>query len=164
MPVETGAQAPQFTLEDAHQGQPHSLADALGRGPVVLGIYKSSCQASKTAFPFLERIYQQYPKDRLSVWGVSQDSPNVTRSFARRYGITFPMLVDSEDYAVSRAYDILATPTIVLIDRDGRIVWQGMGFQKPAMDELSAQIADLLGVAPADVTSGTEDVPPWVPG
>ncbi|MDI3340237.1 MAG: TlpA disulfide reductase family protein [Sphaerobacter sp.] len=164
MPLEIGARAPEFTLPDAAEGRMHSLAEALRSGPVLIAIYKSSCQASKTAFPFLEKIYQRYPKDRLTVWGIAQDSPNVTRSFARRYGITFPLLIDQDDYATSRAYDILATPTIFLIHQDGEIVWQGMGFQKGAMADLSAQVAKLLDVPPEDITAGTDDVPPWVPG
>lgn len=164
MPVETGALAPHFTLTDATEGQTYRLAEALRRGPVLLGIYKASCQASKTVFPFLERIYQRYPPDHLTVWGIAQDSPNVSRSFIRRYGVTFPVLVDVDDYAVSRAYDIMATPTVFLIDSNGDVVWQGMGFQKPAMDELSAKVAELLGIEPIDITAGTDDVPFWVPG
>ncbi len=164
MPVDTGTKAPTFALNDAENEEPHDLADALKRGPVLLGIYKSSCQASKTAFPFLEKIHQAYPDGELTVWGIAQDSPNVTRSFIRRVGVSFPILVDDNDYAVSRAYDIMATPTIYLIDRSGMVVWQGMGFQKPAMDELSAKVAELLGTTPLDLTSGTDDVPSWVPG
>lgn len=164
MPVETGARAPEFTLSDAAEGQSVRLSDALARGPVLLGIYKSSCQASKTAFPFLERIFQGYPSDRLTVWGISQDSPNVTRSFARRYGITFPLLVDEDNYATSRAYDIIATPTVYLIDQSGEILWQATGFQKPGIEELNTKLAALLGVDPIDITAGTDDVPPWVPG
>jgi peroxiredoxin len=164
MPVEAGAKAPTFVLTDAENGQTYDLAEALEHGPVLIGIYKSSCQASKTAFPFLEKIHQGYPSGEITVWGVAQDSPNVTRSFARRTGVTFPMLIDDNDYEVSRAYDIMATPTIFLIDRTGDVVWQAMGFQKPAMDELSQKIAELLGTSPLDLTSGTDDVPGWVPG
>ncbi len=164
MPVEIGSNAPVFSLKDADDAQTYALNDALGRGPVLIGIYKSSCQASKTMFPFLEKIHNAYQNDEITVWGIAQDSPNVTRSFARRTGVTFPMLIDDDDYAVSRAYDIIATPTIFLIDRDGTIVWQVMGFQKPAMDDLSAKVAELLGGTPLDLTSGTEDVPGWVPG
>ena len=164
MPVEVGAKAPTFALKDATDEQMHDLSDALQSGPVLLGIYKSSCQASKTAFPFLEKIHAAYPDGEITIWGISQDTPNVTRSFTRRTGVTFPMLVDDNDYEVSRAYDIIATPTIFLIDRDGSVVWQGMGFQKPAVDELSAKIAGLLGTSPIDLTSDTDDVPSWVPG
>jgi peroxiredoxin len=162
LPLESGAPAPLFTLNDAKVGQPYRLAEALQRGPVLFGIYKSSCEASKTAFPFLEKIGQAYPE--LIVWGIAQDSPNVTRSFIRRTGVTFPMLIDDDDYAVSRAYDIVATPTLLLIDRSGAIVWQRMGFQKASIVELSARIAELLGVVPIDVLAGSDQVPAWVPG
>jgi len=94
MPVEVGMKAPAFVLLDAVEGERHSLEEALQRGPVVLAIYKASCQASKTAMPFLERIFEAYPAERLTVWGVAQDSANVTRSFIRRYGISFPVLLD----------------------------------------------------------------------
>src|SRR5690606_4725000 len=101
MPLEPGARAPLFTLSDAAEGREYSLSEALTQGPVLISIYKSSCQASKTTFPFLERIFQAYPQDRLTVWGVAQDSPNVSRSFARRTGVTFPILIDQDDYATS---------------------------------------------------------------
>lgn len=164
MPVEVGMKAPSFVLLDAVEGERHSLGEALRRGPVVLAIYKASCQASKTAMPFLERIFEAYPAERLTVWGVAQDSANVTRSFVRRYGISFPVLLDEDDYAVSRAFDIPETPTISLIDRDGTVLWQASGFQKQAMAELSRRVAELLGVEPVDVVAGTDDVPDWVPG
>ncbi len=164
MPIEDGASAPIFTLKDATDENKYDLAEALEHGPALLGIYKSSCQASKTAFPFLEKIHQAYSDGEITVWGIAQDTPNVTRSFARRAGVTFPMLVDKNDYEVSRAFDIMATPTIYLIDTSGTVVWQGMGFQKPAMDELSKKVAELLGTSPLDLTSGTDDVPGWVPG
>ena len=164
MPVDTGTSAPTFSLRDADESQTYSLTDALGHGPVLIGIYKSSCQASKTMFPFLEKIHNGYSNGEITVWGIAQDSPNVTRSFARRAEVTFPMLIDDDDYAVSRAYDIFATPTVYLIDRDGTIVWQVMGFQMPAMDELSAKIAEIVGGSPLDLTSGAEGVPAWVPG
>jgi peroxiredoxin len=160
--LDVGSAAPGFTLNDAAEDRPHSLSEALQHGPLLIGIYKSSCEASKTAFPFLEKLRQAYPG--LTIWGVAQDSPNVTRSFARRTGVTFPILIDDNDYAVSRAYAIVATPTLFLIDRSGSIIWQRMGFQKTSMSELNAVIADLLGVPPVDILAGSEAVPAWVPG
>ncbi|HVX31155.1 MAG TPA: TlpA disulfide reductase family protein [Nitrolancea sp.] len=162
VPLDVGFPAPLFTLNDADGDRPYSLSEALERGPVLIGIYKSSCEASKTAFPFLEKLHQAYPA--LTVWGVAQDSPNVTRSFTRRTGVTFPMLIDDNDYAVSRAYAIQATPSLFLLDGAGTVVWHRMGFQKTSMSELSQVIADLLGVAPVDILAGSENVPTWVPG
>src|SRR6185437_7011561 len=81
MPVDAGTAAPTFALKDANEGQPYDLSQALRRGPVLLAIYKSSCQASKTAFPFLQKILEAYSSDQITVWGIAQDSPNITKSF-----------------------------------------------------------------------------------
>ena len=160
--IDVGSTAPAFTLNDAAENLPHHMSKALERGPLLIGIYKSSCEASKTTFPFMEKLHQAYPA--LTIWGIAQDSPNVTRSFTRRTGVSFPMLIDDNNYAVSRAYDIVATPTLFLIDRSGVVLWQRMGFQKASIHELSTVIADLLGVPPVDILAGSEAVPAWVPG
>ncbi len=163
--IEAGAVAPglDVQLPDA-QGEPRVMADALASGPVLVGIYKCSCQASKTMFPFLERLHQQY-QGQLSVFGVSQDSPNVTRSFARRLGLTFPILVEGPDYPVSNAFSIAATPTVYLIRPDGTVAFTTMGFFKGPVNELGDAVAAELGEDPKPlVTDADAGVPVFVPG
>jgi peroxiredoxin len=164
MTIEIGSKAPNIALNDAAEDKPFDLSEALGRGPVIVGIYKSSCEASKTMFRALELLRQAYPAEKLTIWGVAQDSPNVTRSFIRRIGISFPMLVEGDQYPVSQEYAIEATPTVFLIDGDGNVVWESMGFQKAAFEELNAKVAECLGTAPADLPAEIEDLPGWVPG
>jgi peroxiredoxin len=166
MTVEQGARAPiaETPFEDA-EGNRHDLRALLERGPLLLGIYKSSCASSKQMFPMLERLYERYGGDGLTVLGVSQDSPNITRSFARRYGLTFPLLVEGEDYPISRAFDIMATPTVFLIERDGTVAYTTMGFLKPGLDALGDAVADAVGKPHEPlVTDSDGDVPMFVPG
>lgn len=166
MAIEVGATGPKIgkTFEDA-EGNAHSLAAALERGPVLLGLYKSSCQASKTMFPFLQRLYERYGDRGLTVYGVAQDSPNITRSFARRLGLTFPILIEPEGYPLSNAFDIAATPTIYLLDRDGTIAYTTMGFLKPGLDAMGDAVAKALGLPPEPLlTDADGDVPMFVPG
>ena len=151
------------TFEDAG-GSPHALADALGAGPVVLAIYKSSCQASKTVFPFLERLHQRHGGDGLTVLGVSQDSANVTRSFARRAGVSFPILIEPDGYPISRAFAITATPTIFLL-KDGAVSYATMGFFKDPLNELGHVTAGAVGVLGSDLfTEADAGTPIFVPG
>ena len=153
-------------LVDAAGGR-HVVAEALARGPVLLAIYKSSCQASKTMFPFLERLHQRYADAPLGVYGLAQDSANITASFARRSGVTFPMLVEPEGYPVSRAFGIAATPTVYLLLPDGTVGFETMGFFRVPVNELGDAVAAALGRAPeplyteADAAAG---VPVFVPG
>jgi peroxiredoxin len=165
-PIDTGETAPEFTeqLPDA-DGTPRDVAAALRDGPVLLGIYKSSCQASKTIFPVLERLHQRHAADGLSVFGVAQDSPNVTRSFARRYGITFPLLIEGDDYPISRRFDIFATPTVFLIRQGGAVASSIMGFFRQQVNEFAGTVAAELGRSPEPVIAEDEaDVPLFVPG
>src|ERR671926_196494 len=102
--IQLGSHAPatDLTLPTA-DGDKRSIGEALARGPVLLGIYKSSCAASKAMLPMLERIHDRFGDEGLTVFGVAQDSANITRSFARRYGVTFPLLIEGGDYPLSRA-------------------------------------------------------------
>lgn len=164
--IGVGDKAPELngTWLDADD-QPHVLAEALKAGPVVLGLYKSSCQASKTMFPFLQRLKDHYGDKGLQVFGVAQDSANITRSFARRLDLTIPILIEGPEYPISRAYDIFATPTVYVVAPDGTVAWSTMGFMKPQIGEMSDAVAKVLGVEPQPIVSDADaDVPMFVPG
>jgi len=164
--IEVGEAAPGLTVSypDANDQQ-HVVADALKQGPVLIGLYKSSCQASKAMFPFLQRLADRYGDKGLSVFGVAQDSANITRSFARRLDLTFPILVEGPEYPLSRAFDIAATPTVFLIAPDGTISWETMGFLKPQVNEMADAVAAAVGADPQPcVTDADADVPMFVPG
>lgn len=164
--VTVGEPAPalDLVLEDT-EGTSHLLRDTLATGPVLIGIYKSSCQASKTIFPFLERLHQRYAAHGLTVFGVAQDSANVSRSFGRRASVSFPILIDTDDYAMTLAFDITATPTIFLLEADGSIAYTTMGFLKDSVDEFAAAVAATVGQPAEPVfTDADTDVPRFVPG
>ena len=102
MTTEKGQRAPfpDLVFTDP-SGTVWDLRQAIAQGPLLLGIYKSSCASSKQMFPILERVHQRYGAHGLKVLGISQDSPNITSSFARRYGITFPILVEGDDFGTA---------------------------------------------------------------
>jgi peroxiredoxin len=163
--VDVGAVAPDLgpPLADA-EGVARSVAAAVAAGPVVLGIYKSSCEASKTMFPFLERLHRRHG-GRLAVFGVSQDSANIARSFARRTGTTFPILIEPSGYPVSRAFAIAETPTVYLIRAGGEIVFATSGFADDQVNALAAAVAAELAEPAAPLyTAEDAGVPPRVPG
>lgn len=164
--IDVGQRVPtlDLKLEDA-EGTPHDLSAALARGPLLVGLYKSSCQASKTMFPFLERLHRRYGGDGLTVFGISQDSANVTRSFARRLELSFPIVIEPEGYPLSVAFDITATPTVFLIRSDGSVAFTTMGFFKGPVNELGDAAASAVGRQP-DPLFTDEDfgVPLFVPG
>ena len=69
----------------------------------------------------------------------------LAQEFLRQTGVTFPVAEDRED--VATRYGVEGTPTNVLIDRKGRILFRKMGFRPGSEAELGAQVEYLLARA-----------------
>jgi peroxiredoxin Q/BCP len=103
MPViEPGQKAPAFSLPDQH-GTVHSLADHAGR-PLVIYFYPkddtSGC--TKEACTFQETL-PRFGTSKAVVLGVSVLGTDSKAKFAKKYGLSFPLLAD-EDHAVADRY------------------------------------------------------------
>ena len=154
-PLEAGARAPEFRLPLLEGGET-SLTEILTLGPALLAFFKISCPVCQLAFPFFERLNQP---GRLPVYGISQNNARDTREFAKRYGVTFPILLDLESsgFPVSNAYGLTNVPTAFLVERDGAIAQTIHGWNKQQMSALGAT----NGVA---LIRPGENVPEWKAG
>ena len=163
MTVEVGTRAPDFSLKGT-DGESYTLAAALARGPLLLVFFKTTCVTCDLAFPYINRLSKSYPSDGWSLWAVAQDPPAEARSYASAHGITYPVLPDVDGYPVSKAYDPPATPTLFLIDRDGRITQQTAGFHKAELNSLSAALAEWLEMEPVVIAAADDGNPDFKPG
>lgn len=155
----TGKIAPDFTLPMVDGGS-FSLAEALGRGPVVLAFFKVNCPVCQLAFPFLERMYQGYKGKSVTLIGVSQNSEADTKAFLNRYGVTFPIALDDPSgYAVSNAYGLTNVPTLFYISPDGEIEVSSVGWARADVDDISQRLAGELNAHAPMVFRPGEDVP-----
>ena len=77
----------------------------------------------------------------------------------RRFGVTFPMLLDAEDdrFPASNAYGIASVPTMCLVESDGTISHVIEGWRKSAIEWLGAK----AGVRPF---RQDDHVPEWKAG
>jgi peroxiredoxin len=142
-----GTLAPEFELRGL-DGNPHSLASILARGPALLAFFKVSCPVCQYTLPFLERIYQGSGREAgaVQILAVSQDKAGSTREFNEEFGITFPALLDDGNggYPVSNAFGIASVPSLFLIEPDGTISLSGTGFSKKDLEVVGHR----AGVAP----------------
>lgn len=161
--LQAGADAPEIELPDT-DGHVVLLSDLVGKGPVVAAFYKVTCPVCQFTLPYLERIHQAYGNNRVTMVGVCQDEACDAREFGAEYGLNFPSLIDSSGYPASNAYGLCNVPSIFLINPDGKITASFSGFDKKGLEEISANFAKHLGVAPAAVFSPGEKVPDHKPG
>jgi peroxiredoxin len=111
--LEPGSRVSDFRLPLLDGGEAR-LTDIVVNGSALLAFFKVSCPTCQLTLPHLERIHSS---SKLPVFGVSQNNAADTRDFNRRFGITFPMLLDSREsgFPVSNAFGISHVPTLFLV-------------------------------------------------
>ncbi len=129
-----------FTLPEIGGGQ-WSLADHRGE-VVLLNFWATWCPPCREETPGLVEIHNRYSGRGFTVVGVSMDdNPQAAvPAFAKRYGITYPLLAPSSDFGLAGSIDSI--PTSILIDREGRVARTYYGAVGP--DTLGADIERLL--------------------
>jgi peroxiredoxin Q/BCP len=130
--IDPGKKAPSFRLKDQH-GQTHSLADYAGK-PLVLYFYPKDdtpgCTAESCSF---QDLLPDFSKVGAAVVGVSILDEKSKARFAKKHGLTFPLLADP-DHEVAEKYGVWQQKmrygrkymgivrTTYLIGADGKVV------------------------------------------
>jgi len=156
--LESGTAAPNFTLK-TFTGAQYRLSSLLQKGPAVLAFFKVSCPTCQYAFPFLERLFQAYKNQGVTLVGVSQNEAADTKAFAKEFGIHFPILLDdTKTYSVSNAYGLTNVPTLFWIGQDGEIEVASVGWVKKDFEEINGKLAEGNKVAAAAIFQRGEEV------
>lgn len=156
--LEAGAQAPQFELP-AIDGSKFSLQDALTRGPVIGVFFKISCPTCQYALPFYERIYKTLGEAKVSIIGISQNDKKDTAEFTKKYGLTFPVLLDdTKTFPASNAYGLTNVPSVFWISEDGQIEISSVGWSRQEFEEIIRKAASANGQTPKAVFQPDEQI------
>ena len=163
--LQADTQAPEVSLSSI-DGKPFTLSSARAKGPVVLAFFKISCPVCQFALPYLQRIFKAHESSgKMTIVGISQDSAADTQAFTKKYGITFPVLLDElRRYPASNAYRLTNVPSIFMVSPDGRIELSSVGWSRAEMQQLNERLAQADGAAPALLFSPGEQVPEYKPG
>jgi cytochrome c biogenesis protein CcmG/thiol:disulfide interchange protein DsbE len=112
--------APALNLPTLDGGGTLSLASLRGK-VVVLNFWASWCGPCRDETPLLERWQRRLAPRGATVLGVNvRDLTSDARAFARRYGITYPIVRDGGGTHTSD-FGVQLYPDTLLIDRRGRI-------------------------------------------
>ena len=130
--------APAFVLPVIHNGDPGSrlsLEDLKG-SPVLLDFWATWCQPCAMQTPILDRLARRHQAKGLKVVGlnVHDDEPGLAQAYAQDKGLSYPIVVDGMG-ETQRAYAVRTLPSLIIIDREGRVVHRTSGF----VDEASLE-------------------------
>ncbi|MGQ0553307.1 MAG: TlpA family protein disulfide reductase [Planctomycetota bacterium] len=113
-----------FTLKDA-AGQEHSLSDFRGR-VVLLDFWASWCGPCRKAMPEIAELAHEYAGKGVEIVGVAIGEPGEkSAEYMKKQGFDYKLFVEGD--AVAKQFGVQAIPTVVILDRDGRNVFQKTG-------------------------------------
>ncbi|MBI4061855.1 MAG: TlpA family protein disulfide reductase [Elusimicrobia bacterium] len=116
-------QAPELVLPDL-AGKTVNLSSFRGR-PVLVNFWATWCDTCREEMPALEKLFRR-SDGRFAVIGVSLDeNAALVPPFARKHGLTFPLLI--ADRKAVAGYAVRGLPTAYLIDAEGRISRRWVG-------------------------------------
>ena len=148
-------EAPEWQVQEwLNVDRSMALADYRGR-PIVALAFQMLCPGCvQHALPQLKRIRELFGESQLAVLGLhtvfehheAQGRPEVLKAFLDENRIRLPVAIDApgEDGVplTFRAYGMQGTPTVLLIDGEGRLRSQGFGHVDDL--RLGAAIGSLL--------------------
>lgn len=127
-------------------GTPFDLSQWKGH-VVVVNFWGSWCGPCTGEAKYLEAVYRNFAKDGVEFLGVDiRENPAQALSFVRSHHITYPNLSDESNLVALhfRGMPPNATPTTIVLDRDGRIAARHSGAI------LYTQLSDLVSRALAE--------------
>ena len=137
-----------FQLPDA-AGKPTRFQD-LDSDLVLIDFWGTWCKPCVSAIPHLVELQNRLGGKRLTVLGIaSEQGPPATRAAAvtkaaKQFGINYPVLLsgmDGENCPLQEALHIQAFPTLILVDRQGHILWRDQGATPATLARLDHFIA-----------------------
>ena len=119
-----------------------SLADLKGQ-PVILDFWATWCGPCQMQTPILDRVARRYQDKGLKVIGVNvfDDDHSAARNYAKAKNLSYPIVVDDKGM-VQRDYAVNNLPSLILVDREGRIARISRGLVDEAT--LDKMIHDIL--------------------
>jgi peroxiredoxin len=118
--IAVDAPAPDFKLKDI-RGQSVSLGSLRDR-PVLLVFGTTWCPYCREEIPRIKEVYRQGRQKNLEILNIYiNESEDKVSAFAMKYELPYPVLLD-KDGQVAESYLVRGVPTMVLVDRQGKIL------------------------------------------
>lgn len=108
---------------------------------LVVNFWYASCPPCRMEAPWLQELSDKFAPDGVQFLGVNvRDEAANARSFAEKFGITYPSIIDHEGEVVLAFAGVAppsAVPTTIVLDREGRFAARIIGIiDQPVLDGL----------------------------
>ena len=138
-----GHEAPDFTITDVQGRGTFQLSKNHGK-VVLIEFFSTTCEHCQSYQPTLNEIRNMYSDNTLTMISISaswaHDSEDSVRIYAEEKGINWYIAPDMG--SITDDYDVGPTPTTIIVDKDGTIVFRRSGIISQSV--LTNEIDSLL--------------------
>jgi peroxiredoxin/outer membrane lipoprotein-sorting protein len=142
-----GVRAPELVLATP-QGKLLSLSElSAGRRAVLVNFWYYNCGPCQAEMPVFEKLYRALKPQGFELLAVdNNDAADLLKKYIAKSGLTFPIVMGKAD--TFDQYGVSSYPTSYLLSPEGKVLWQGTGFDpsgtglglKPALEKLGFTI------------------------
>ena len=123
-----------------------SFNELKGENLTLIDFWATWCKPCNKAIPELNLIYEVYKPKGLEIIGINCDGPRSVSKvgpLSKSLNIKYPVLIDINS-ELKTDLNIMALPTLLMVDSNGKIVWIHEGFVSGDSEIIVSQIEKLL--------------------
>jgi len=141
--LEAGDQTPEIDLPGTG-GTPVRIARQPGK-VLYLDFWASWCGPCRQSFPWMNAMQEKYKAQGLQVIGINVDAQGEdAEKFLAKMQTKFTIAYDPKGNT-ARLFGVKGMPTSLLIDKDGKVISQHIGFNDDSRDKMELAIQAALG-------------------
>ena len=125
--LEVEAVAPDFSILDT-EGKPFRLGDEKHKKAFLLVFWSIFCEPCRLEMPVVQKMHEKYRGSGLEVAAIALDGEplkNTIAGYVKQEGYTFRVLIDELDakerFKAADPYGVAWTPTLYLLNREGKV-------------------------------------------
>lgn len=122
-----------------------ALSDHKGK-VVYLDFWASWCGPCRSSFPWMNEMQNRYGDNNFVVIAVNLDSNSTdAQTFLSQYSAQFTVVFDPKGNTPA-SYELLGMPSAYLIDKEGNVRFEHIGFDESQKSEYEAHIRQMLNL------------------
>ncbi|MEO0090110.1 MAG: TlpA disulfide reductase family protein [candidate division WOR-3 bacterium] len=129
-----------FQLENLN-GEQVNLKNHQGK-VILLDFWATWCPPCRAAIPHLINLYEKFGDRNFIIFGIGLDEKELLINMRDEMNIKYPILIGNNE--IAKYYQIQAIPTLVLLDKNGKIYYKEVGFSEEGVKKLESKISELL--------------------
>ena len=127
-------------------GTSTSLHELTQDGPLMIDFWATWCVPCKKVMKFLNQYHTDYAKDNFKVLMINTDSPRSlgkVKTYIKSQDFSFNVGMDPNK-VISKKLNGMVMPTLILVEKGGRVRWRHQGYVAGEEVEIEKQIRQVL--------------------